>query len=180
MAQKKSTTRKPRATQTKRKKSGTIVQTTQVANSNGAIRFVEPQKTKKRRASKPKVVTIVAQTDDALLEQVGGFANFLREYGVVALAVGFIVGQQANAVVKQMVASFVDPLAKVWFGQSLSGRAAHLSHNGEPVDVPWGQFVVTLLDFFLIVVVIYIVIKVFKLDRLKKIEEPVTTAVTMK
>ncbi|MBC7582109.1 MscL family protein [Aeromicrobium sp.] len=169
MAQSKKSTRKP-GTTTKRRNRTTL--TTTVATSNGSIRIVEPKPSAKRRASKPKVITIVSQTDDALLDQVGGFANFLREYGVVALAVGFIVGQQANAVVKQMVISFVDPLALVWFGQSLSGRAAHLHHNGMPVDVPWGQFVVTLLDFFLIVVVIYIVIKVFKLDRLKKIEEP--------
>ena len=116
-------------------------------------------------------VAMVLDTDDVLRAQAGGFANFLREYAVVGLAIGFIAGQQANAVVKQLVASFVDPLVKVWFGQDLSSRVAHLHHNGKPVSMPWGEFVYVLLEFFIVLLLVYILVKLFRLDKLRKIEE---------
>jgi large conductance mechanosensitive channel len=113
-------------------------------------------------------VAVLLDTDEVVREKVGGFADFLKEYAVVGLAVGFIVGQQANGVAKQLVDSFVDPFTKVWFGQGLSSRTATLHHGTTPVKVPWGLFVFTLLEFFIVLIVIYILIKSFKLDKFRK------------
>lgn len=119
-------------------------------------------------------VAVLLDTDDVVREKVGGFADFLKEYAVVGLAVGFIVGQQANGVVKQLVTSFVDPFTKVWFGQGLSTRTATLHHGTTPVKVPWGAFVFTLLEFFIVLIFIYILIKLFRLDKFKKIDKKET------
>lgn len=116
-------------------------------------------------------VAVLLDTDDALREQAAGFTNFLRDYAVVGLAVGFIVGQQANAVVKQLVTSFVDPLTQMWFGQNLSTRTATIHHHSQPIRLPWGAFVYTLLEFFIVLLVIYVLIKLFKLDRFIKPKE---------
>lgn len=115
-------------------------------------------------------VAMVLDTDDVLRDQVGGFANFLREYSVVGLAVGFIAGQQANGVVKQLVTSFVDPLTQVWFGQNLSSRVLHLHHGNKEVPVAWGQFVYLVIELLFVLLVVYLVVKLFKLDKLRKVE----------
>ena len=70
-----------------------------------------------------------------------------------------------------MVASFVDPFAEVWFGRDLSTQTATLHHGNHPVAVPWGAFVFTLLEFFIVLIFIYVVIKLFRLDKFKKIDE---------
>lgn len=116
-------------------------------------------------------VAVVLDTDDVLRAQAGGFANFLREYAVVGLAIGFIVGQQANAVVKSLVDTFVNPLVQMWFGGSLSGQKFIIHHEQRPVAVPWGAFVYTLIEFFFVLVAIYLIIKLFRLDKFKKPKE---------
>jgi large conductance mechanosensitive channel len=119
-------------------------------------------------AKKHRHVAVLLEPDDLVREQATGFANFLREYAVVGLAIGFIVGQQANAVVKQLVASFVEPWVQVLFGKDWNHRAATLHHGHEAVQVPWGAFIYTLIEFFFVVIAIYIVVKLFRLDKLKK------------
>lgn len=136
-----------------------------VESKDGSIKITQP------KGRKHHGVTVLLDSDDVLREQATGFANFLREYAVVGLAVGFIVGQQANGVAKQLVTSFLDPIVKMWFGQNLSTRMATIHHNHQPIQVPWGAFVYTLLEFFIVVIVIYILIKLFQLDKLKKAKE---------
>lgn len=116
-------------------------------------------------------VAMVLDTDDVLRAQAGGFANFLRDYAVVGLAIGFIAGQQANAVVKQLVSSFLDPLFKMWFGQDLSGRVAVVHHGNTRIDMAWGAFVYVLIEFFFVLLMIYLLVKLFRLDKLKKKED---------
>lgn len=147
-------------------KSHQQTETRVVENKDGSVTVVQPKGKKHSKG-----VTVLLESDDVLREQVGGFTNFLREYAVVGLAVGFIVGQQANGVVKQLVATFVDPWAKVVFGQDLSTRTAHLHHNTTLVLVPWGAFVYVLIEFFLVLITIYLVVKLFRLDKLKKPKE---------
>lgn len=137
-------------------------QTEVVQTKNGPVTITQP------KGRRHHGVAIVLDSDDVLRNQVGGFANFLRDYAVVGLAIGFIVGQQANAVVKQLVASFVDPWLQVLFGKDLNDRVAILHHNTTPVEVPWGTFVYTLIEFFVVLLTIYLVIKLFRLDKLQK------------
>lgn len=118
-----------------------------------------------------KGVSVVFQTDDVVREQVGGLANFLREYAVVGLAIGFIIGQQANAVMKQLVASFVDPWVQVIFGKDLNKRAAIVHHGSTPIQVPWGAFVYTMIELFVVIILVYGLVKLFRLDRLQKPKE---------
>jgi large-conductance mechanosensitive channel len=128
-------------------------------NKDGSVTVTQP------KGKRHHGVAVVLDGDDVLRGQVGGFVNFLQDYAVVGLALGFIVGQQANGVVKQFVASFLDPLTTVWFGQDLSTRTAILHHNAAVVKVPWGAFVYSLIEFFLVLIAMYAIIKIFKLDR---------------
>lgn len=119
------------------------------------------------RPKQHKGIAVVLDTDEVVREQASGFANFIREYAVVGLAVGFIVGQQASAVMKQMVASFVDPWLTIAFGTDFKDKVAVVHRGITPVKVPWGMFVYTLVELFVVLVMIYLLIKLFRLDKLK-------------
>ncbi len=134
-----------------------------VQTKDGNIHVTQPKDSKKHSR-----ITVLLEPDDLVRGQAAGFVNFLRDYAVVGLALGFIIGQQANGVVKQFVASFIDPLSTVWFGQNLSTQKAILHHGNAIVKVPWGAFVYVLLEFFFVVIAMYAVVKVFKLDHLSK------------
>ena len=116
-------------------------------------------------------IKVVLDTDDVVRDQASSFADFLRDYAVVGLAVGFIIGQEANAVMKQLVASFIQPWLTVLFGSNLNNRTATLYHNGAPIVFPWGAFVYTFIEFLVVVIFIYISVKVFRLDKLAKKDE---------
>lgn len=113
-------------------------------------------------------VDVLLEPDDLVREQAVGFTNFLREYAVVGLAAGFIIGQQANGVAKQLVDSFIQPWLQVLFGTRLSTRVAIVHHGQTPIKFAWGAFIYALIDFFFVVLIIYLVIKLLRLDKFKK------------
>jgi large-conductance mechanosensitive channel len=117
---------------------------------------------------KGRQVTVLLDADDVVREQVSGFVNFVREHAIVGLAVGFIVGQQAQGVVKQLVSSFIDPTLNLLIGQKLADLkfTVHLGdHSG---TYPWGAMIVVLLNLLFVLVAMYLLIKIFNLDKLDK------------
>ncbi|HVU59717.1 MAG TPA: MscL family protein [Candidatus Saccharimonadales bacterium] len=102
-------------------------------------------------------------------DSVNGFLNFLREYGVLGLAVGFVLGSQVQAVVKQIIASFIDPLfALIFPGETtLSARTFTLHFDGRHANFGWGAVMYDLIDFLFIAATVYVIIKLLQLDRLK-------------
>ena len=120
----------------------------------------------------PKVNTIrnSAVKRIGVHRRVRGFADFVREQGVVGLAIGFVLGVQVKALVDQLVASFINPLLGLILpgAGELSGKKFALSLNGKTQDFLWGAFVYQLITFLIVAAVIYIVFKGLKLDRLDK------------
>lgn len=152
------------ATQRKRRTVATKKnETVQVNTTGGAVRISQP--TVGRAPTKRDKAAVVV---DVVAAPAEGFIGFLKEYAVVGLAIGFIVGQQAQAVIKSLVSTFIDPLVNVWFGQNLSSRTSTLHHHGVPVLIPWGQFVYTLLDFFAVLIVVYAAVRMLRLDAFTK------------
>src|SRR4051812_34148394 len=97
---------------------------THVVTAGTTIRFEQP---KSKRQPKQKVAVVVAQE----MNPVGGFVTFLREHSVVTLAVGFAIATQAQALIKQLITSFIDPLyALLVNGQKLSTKTFALSFHG--------------------------------------------------
>jgi large-conductance mechanosensitive channel len=107
------------------------------------------------------------EPDDLMREQLGGFINFLSEHAVVGVAIGFIVGLQAQTLIKQLVASFVTPLFSLLVGQNLQNDRITI-HGTDPVVFAWGSFIYTLADFVVVLLFIYLVVKIFRLDKLDK------------
>jgi large conductance mechanosensitive channel len=93
-------------------------------------------------------------------EPLVGFVQFIREQGVVGLAIGFILGTSVNKVVTSLVADIIQPAIGMLFG---SGQELiTLKYQ----NVAYGRFLATLIDFAIIAAVVYFGFKGLKLDRL--------------
>lgn len=88
------------------------------------------------------------------------FSEFIREQGVVGLAVGFILGGAVSKLVASLVGDIIQPVIGMAFGSSEGLAALHYK------SIMWGQFLATFIDFIVIALVVYVGVKVLKLDRL--------------
>ncbi len=91
-----------------------------------------------------------------------GFMQFIREQGVVGLAVGFILGGAVSKVVSALVNDIVNPIVGYALGSSEGLKAMKLG------PVLLGDFVSVTIDFLIIAAVVYFVVKGLGLDRLDK------------
>ena len=135
-----------------------------VAASGGPITLNKP---KSRRKPRPSAVKVVAQE----INPAQGFMEFLKSHNVITIAVGFIIAFQSQALVKQLVSSFIDPLFKLFFGQNLNAKFFDLHFNERTAQITWGAFVYATLNFLFILFVIYLLVKITKLDRLDQPQE---------
>lgn len=104
---------------------------------------------------------------------VSGFMIFVREQGVVGLAVGLVLGTQVKTLVDQIVASFLGPLIGLFLpgGGRLAEKTFSLSLFGKTADFGYGAFISVLISFVTVAGVIYFVVKGLKLDKLDKKKE---------
>jgi large conductance mechanosensitive channel len=95
-----------------------------------------------------------------------GFVDFIREQGVVGLAVGFILGGAVSKVVASLVADIVTPLMGLALGAVGNLKDAYVMIGG--AVLMWGNFINTAIDFIVIALVVYFGVKVLRLDTLDK------------
>ena len=101
--------------------------------------------------------------------QGSGFMNFVREQGVVGLAVGLAIGTAAGASVKVIVDQLINPLvALVTQGVDLSKLSWAVKVGHSNVTFGYGAVVSSLITLIATALVVYLVIHLAKLDRLDK------------
>lgn len=101
-------------------------------------------------------------------KQIRVFIDFIREQGVVGLAVGFILGGAVSKVVSSLVEDIINPILGI-----LLGAAGNLSEAVLIVGlvrIRYGSFLTVLIDFIVIALVVYFGVKVLKLDKIDKKE----------
>lgn len=98
--------------------------------------------------------------DKMIKEPLVGFVQFIREQGVVGLAIGFILGTSINKVVTSLVNDIIQPAIGMMFG---SGQELVTLKFG---TIMYGRFLAGLIDFGIIAAVVYFGFKGMKLDRL--------------
>lgn len=102
-------------------------------------------------------------------KQIEGFSAFIREQGVVGLAVGFLLGGSVSKVVSSLVEDVIQPLIGLIVGSKDGLTSAAITVGGASIN--YGNFLSVLLDFFVVAAVVYFVIKGLKLDKLDKKKE---------
>ncbi|MEK7638947.1 MAG: MscL family protein [Patescibacteria group bacterium] len=84
------------------------------------------------------------------------FAKFLKEFNVIALAVGFVMGTASTALVESLVKDVLMPIAEPLMGAE-SWREA-LWHIG-PINIAIGSFAAELFNFLILAFIIFIIAK---------------------
>lgn len=95
-----------------------------------------------------------------------GFLNFIREQGVVGLAVGFILGGAVSKLVASIVTDLINPLVGLALGSVGGLKSAYLSIGS--AKLMYGDLISNLIDFIIISLVVYFGVKVLKLDKIDK------------
>ena len=94
-----------------------------------------------------------------------GFLDFIRERGVMGLAIGFILGSAVQRVVTAFVNDIVNPLVGILLGRADGIKAFSIG----PFLI--GDFISVAIDFLILAAIIYFIFKGLKLDLLDKKKE---------
>jgi large conductance mechanosensitive channel len=94
-----------------------------------------------------------------------GFFQFIREQGVVGLAIGFVLGTGINKVVTSLVNDIIQPAIGLLFGSVNGLNGLHYS------SIMYGRFIAGLIDFSILAAIVYFGFKGLGLDRLDKPKE---------
>jgi len=97
------------------------------------------------------------------------FMNFIREQGVVGLAVGFILGGAVSGLVSSLVEDIINPLIGIVLGEAESLTTLSFSILGS--EVMLGNFISTFIDFLVVATVVYVGVKKLGLDKLDKAKD---------
>lgn len=89
-------------------------------------------------------------------KQLQGFLEFVREQGVIALAIGIIIGAGAKEVVDSFVKGFVDPVIAFVIPNAKSLSLATFTIDGKVFA--WGNFASVTIRFLIIVGLVYFLI----------------------
>lgn len=93
-----------------------------------------------------------------------GFIDFIREQGVIGLAVGFILGGAVSKLVASVVNDLINPVIGIALGAVGGLKEAYVQIG--PAKLLWGDFVNTTIDFLVIALVVYFGVKLLGLDKL--------------
>jgi large conductance mechanosensitive channel len=90
-----------------------------------------------------------------------GFVEFVRERGVAGLAIGFILGGAAQKLVQALMDDIINPLLGYLGGfKSLSEYSVGA--------FKWGDFISVLINFLILCLVVYLMFKALRLEKLDK------------
>ncbi len=92
-----------------------------------------------------------------------GLMEFIRKQGVVGLAIGFIVGVAVGQVVNSLVTDLINPVIGLIVGNK---NLDTLVFTVGKATFNYGHFIGVLINFIIILAVIYFLFKVLKLERL--------------
>ena len=84
------------------------------------------------------------------------FAKFLKDFNVVSLAVGFVMGTASTALVGSMVKDILMPIATPLMGAESWREAVW---NIGPVHIAIGSFTAELFNFLILALIIFIITK---------------------
>ncbi len=99
------------------------------------------------------------------------FFDFLKTFGIIGLALAFVVGQAASGLVTSLVNDIINPLIGLFLpsGNLDEMSAKVINISGELTVFRYGHLVSSIIDFLIIAVVVFIAYK--QLSRFKLVDE---------
>lgn len=99
------------------------------------------------------------------------FFDFLKTFGVIGLALAFVVGQAASGLVTSLVNDIINPLIGLFLpsGNLDAMSAKVINISGELTEFRYGHLISSIIDFLIIALVVFIAYK--QLSRFKLVDE---------
>ncbi|MDB5254803.1 MAG: putative Large-conductance mechanosensitive channel-like protein [Candidatus Nomurabacteria bacterium] len=114
------------------------------------------------------VIDIAKDTKNNVHQGFRSFVNFIREQGVMGLAIGFLLSGGVSSTVTSLVNNVINPLIGLGLGKvNLSDKMIVIGAS----TVKYGAFLSSIIDFLIIAAVIFFIFKGLRLDRLDKKKE---------
>lgn len=105
-------------------------------------------------------------------KQLRGFLDFIREQGIIALAIGLAMGTQITATVTAIVNGLINPIVGfILGGSNLSEYKWEVisgTQGGRELTLYWGAVLNAVIQLVAVAAVIYFLVRGLKLDKLDK------------
>jgi large conductance mechanosensitive channel len=99
------------------------------------------------------------------------FFDFLKTFGIIGLALAFVIGQAASGLVTSLVDDIVNPLIGLFLPagslDALSVKVTNIS--GGITEFKYGHLISSMIDFLIIALVVFIAYK--QLSRFKLVDD---------
>lgn len=109
-------------------------------------------------------------------KEVRSFWDFVSEQGIIGFAVGFILGTSVSTVVNSLVADIVNPILGIFLGRFDDLRSVYIEISGS--KIMYGSFLSSVIDFLVIALVIYVIVKKIKVPGCEDIDKKKKVKVT--
>lgn len=100
------------------------------------------------------------------------FLEYIRTQGVVGLAIGLVMGGAVSVLVKSLIDNVIMPPLGFILGsaEGLKGLSWNMgiTASGQMAELKYGIFLNDFINFFVIAVVIYVLVKMLKVDTVDK------------
>lgn len=113
-------------------------------------------------------VTEQVQAKKSLMQE---FFDFLKTFGVIGLAIAFVIGAAASKLVTALVADIVNPLVGLFLpaGDLQAMQASITGTSGAVSQFKYGDLIANIIDFLIIAFIVFLAYK--QLSRYKLVED---------
>ena len=101
------------------------------------------------------------------------FFDFLKTFGVIGLAIAFIIGAAASKLVTALVTDIVTPFVGLFLPagdlKAMSVNATSVVGSGEISEFKYGDLIANIIDFAIIAFIVFLAYK--QLSKMKLVED---------
>ena len=99
------------------------------------------------------------------------FFDFLKTFGIIGLAIAFVIGQAASSLVTAFVNDIIDPIIGFFLPagslEALSVKVTNLA--GSTTEFKYGDLISNIIDFLIIALIVFLAYK--QLSKYKLVED---------
>lgn len=98
------------------------------------------------------------------------YVAFLITFGIIGLAIAFVIGQAASKMVTAFVKDIIDPTIGLFLPASLENMVVNITGiHGAQSQFKYGDLISNIIDFLIIALIVFIAYKI--LSKYKLVED---------
>jgi large conductance mechanosensitive channel len=99
------------------------------------------------------------------------FFDFLKTFGIIGLAIAFVIGQASSKLITALVEDIINPLIGLFLpsGSLEQLSAKIIGASGSISEFKYGNFIANIIDFLIIALVVFVAYKA--LSKYKIVED---------